>query len=152
MFKQVVFAFFVGALFAVGLGVSGMTQPEKVIGFLDIAGDWDPSLAWVMVGAIGTFGLIHVFVKEREKPVLAADWSHIPKVGADLTTRAKLGNVLFGVGWGLAGYCPGPAFVSLTGGQASAYAFVAAMFVGFLLSDGVSRLLQAAARKSSMSQ
>jgi uncharacterized membrane protein YedE/YeeE len=126
-------AFLAGLLFAIGLGVSGMVQPAKVIGFLDISSleRWNPALMWVMVGAIGTFAAIQFFASRLPKPLFAANWSHIPARGHDLDTKASIGNLLFGIGWGLAGYCPGPAIVSLASGSGEPLIFVTAMFTGF---------------------
>ena len=114
-------AFLAGVIFAIGLCLSGMTQPGKVIAFLDVTGDWDPSLAFVMMGAIG----VHVFFARR-RPAVAA------KV-LPVTPRLLIGSALFGIGWGLGGYCPGPALVSLVALAPVTLAFVAAMVVGMLL-------------------
>ncbi len=121
-----------GVIFAIGLGVSGMTDPGKVIAFLDVAGAWDPSLAFVMAGAIG----VH-FVFARRALVRPVTLSGAPialptKVGID--GRLLLGSALFGVGWGAAGFCPGPALVSAVGGLGlTALVFVGAMVAGMLL-------------------
>lgn len=117
-----------GLLFAVGLGIAGMTQPSKVIGFLDVAGDWDPSLAFVMGGAIVVYMPLLRLVKSRGRAVLAPRLS-LP-TRKDLDARLLLGAALFGVGWGLAGYCPGPAIVSLTTLGGPALVFGAAMLGG----------------------
>ncbi len=130
-------SFLSGVLFAVGLSLGGMTNPEKVMAFLDIGGAWDPALAWVMVGATGTFASIHPFAARLKKPLFAKDWSHIPKRGTDLPLLAKVGNVLFGVGWGLAGFCPGPALASVSSAEFSTLAFILTMFGGFWLWDGL---------------
>lgn len=126
-------SFLSGFLFAIGLALSGMVMPAKVVGFLDITSmeRWNPALLWVMVGAIGTFGTIQFFASRRPKPIFAPDWQHIPARGHDLDRRASMGNLLFGIGWGLAGYCPGPAIVSVSMGQHEAALFALAMFVGF---------------------
>jgi uncharacterized membrane protein YedE/YeeE len=100
-----------GLIFSIGLAVSGMTQPKKVLAFLDIFGDWDPSLMFVMVGAIGTYSVAYRLVLKRQKP-LFENKLHIPeprKVDRELI----LGAIIFGIGWGLAGFCPGPALTSL---------------------------------------
>jgi uncharacterized membrane protein YedE/YeeE len=117
-----------GALFALGLGVGGMTQPSKVIGFLDVAGAWDPSLAFVMMGAIGVGVVPFRFVLRRSRPLLGGTL-HVPRT-KHVDARLVLGAALFGVGWGLGGYCPGPALVSLVTGQAPVLIFVAAMAAG----------------------
>lgn len=117
-----------GLIFGVGLVLSGMTQPSKVINFLNVAGEWDPSLAFVMVGAIAVHMLAYVWVKRLPNPLLSASW-HLP---TQTTVDAPLlvGAILFGAGWGLGGYCPGPAIVSLVSGAQSTVLFVVAMLTG----------------------
>ncbi|HET9237728.1 MAG TPA: DUF6691 family protein [Oligoflexus sp.] len=129
--KQGLAAFAVGFIFAIGLGVSGMTQPEKVMGFLDVFGNWDPSLMFVMIGAIGVHAVAYRLIRKRSSPLLAGSW-HVP-TKKDLTPALMIGSVLFGLGWGLAGYCPGPAVTSLASFQFQAWLFVAAMLVGMLI-------------------
>ena len=128
---RMIVALFAGALFGLGLAVSGMTNPAKVIGFLDVAGEWDPTLAFVMGGAllvtIPTFRLI----LGRPRPILA-DGFALPTKSA-LDGRLLGGAALFGVGWGLSGFCPGPAVAALVTGLAPVFAFVAAMMVGMVL-------------------
>lgn len=124
-----------GVLFGLGLGVSGMTLPSKVVGFLDLTGTWDPSLAFVMVGAIALHLVLYRLVRRRASP-LFADMFHVPK-RRDLDPRLVVGAVIFGVGWGLGGYCPGPGLVGLASGSASASVFVVAMIVGMLFHDRV---------------
>ena len=128
--------FGVGLLFGTGLILSGMTDPGKVIGFLDLFGAWDPSLAFVMGGAIlvgvGAFAL----AKKRTTTFLGGAL-HLPKSN-DIDKRLVVGGLVFGAGWGLAGFCPGPALVSLGAGQPKAAAFVLAMLVGM----GVFELLE----------
>jgi uncharacterized membrane protein YedE/YeeE len=128
-------AFVSGALFALGLGVGGMTQPAKVIGFLDVAGPWDPSLAFVMLGAVGAYGIAFRLIRRRTRPVLASAFS-IPG-RRDVDARLVGGAALFGVGWGLAGYCPGPGIVSLVAGATPVVVFVSAMLVGMRAADGL---------------
>lgn len=128
-------AFLAGVLFSVGLVVSGMTQPGKVIGFLDFFGDWDPSLAFVMGGAVAVNALLYRFTMRRERPVLDVDF-HVPN-RTDIEPRLVAGGVLFGVGWGLMGYCPGPALASAPSGALSALYFVAAMIAGILLHEAL---------------
>jgi uncharacterized membrane protein YedE/YeeE len=120
-----------GVLFAIGLGISGMLNPANVRGFLDILGDWKPALMLVMVGAIAVYGIANQFVLRMKKPVFESDWGHLPRPGFDFPLQAKVGAVLFGVGWGLAGLCPGPAIVSLVSLNPSVLLFVVSMFVGF---------------------
>lgn len=130
---RVFVSFVSGLLFALGLGISGMVRPEKVIGFLDVTGNWDPSLIGVMVGGILSYALIHALYRGKTRPLFEQDWRHMPRVGRDLPVQAVIGNVLFGAGWALAGYCPGPALVSLSSGHASALIFGASMVVGLFL-------------------
>lgn len=118
--------FSAGLLFGVGLCVSGMTRPSKVIGFLDVAGAWDASLLVVMMGAVGVHFVAYRFLIARRSAPLLADRFSLPAArGIDLSLLG--GAVLFGVGWGLGGYCPGPAVVSLASGAIGAFVFVAAM-------------------------
>ena len=102
-------SFVSGIVFALGLGISGMTRPIKVIGFLDLFGNWDASLAFVMIGAIAVYFLAHRISLNMTSPLLAAKFS-LP-TRSDLDRRLVIGAVIFGVGWGLAGFCPGPAIV-----------------------------------------
>jgi uncharacterized protein len=132
---QLATAFLAGVLFAFGLGVGGMTQPARVIGFLDFAGRWDPSLAFVMSGAVVTYAVLFRLVRRRKRPMLAAAFS-IP-TRRDVDGRLLAGAALFGVGWGLAGYCPGPGIVSLAAGTAPVVVFVTAMVAGMAIADAV---------------
>lgn len=124
-----------GVLFGVGLAMSGMTDTAKVQGFLDIFGEWIPDLAFVMGGAVLiTLALTHVILR-RSTP-LFADKFYLPgKTGID--RRLVLGSLCFGIGWGLYGYCPGPAIASLSYLDWNAYVFVAAMLCGMLLAEKV---------------
>ena len=122
-----------GALFAVGLAVSGMTNPARVLGFLDVAGTWDPSLAFVMGGALLAFAVGHRIVLRRERPLLGGSFPSAPEARID--ARLLSGAALFGIGWGLAGFCPGPAVVSLGWPREPALWFVPAMVVGMLLAQ-----------------
>lgn len=128
--RQNAVAFVVGILFSIGLALSGMTQPQKVIEFLN-PWHWDPSLLFVMVGAIGIHALSYPLIKRRSSPLLDTKW-HVP-TRKDLTTRLVLGSALFGVGWGLGGFCPGPGLTSLASGNFQSFVFVAAMIIGMLL-------------------
>ena len=123
-------AFATGTLFAVGLVISGMTDPAKVRGFLDVTGAWDPSLAFVMMGAIGVHAPLAYLIAKRSAPVLAPAFAPLAKV---VDRRLVIGAAIFGAGWGIAGYCPGPAIVSLVGGPVAGLAFVVAMAVGMVL-------------------
>jgi uncharacterized membrane protein YedE/YeeE len=117
-----------GLVFGLGLIVSGMANPAKVLGFLDLAGAWDPSLALVMAGAI-TVGLVAFFVASNRTVSLLGNAMNLP-TERHIDGRLVLGSVLFGIGWGIAGFCPGPGLVALGMGEAKALAFVAAMLVG----------------------
>lgn len=130
-----------GLLFGAGLAISGMVLPEKVIGFLDVAGSWDPSLAFVMVGAI----LVHMpFVRwaQRRKMSLWGDALQLPK-RKDIDKRLVIGALLFGLGWGISGVCPGPGIVDLVTLAPGIIAFVAAMLAGMLLQHAVDRRIAA---------
>lgn len=117
-----------GLLFGFGLLLSGMTNPAKVLAFLDLAGAWDPSLALVMAGAIGAALLPMTWARRRSRTLLG---SPIQMPGKrEIDRRLVLGSLLFGVGWGIAGLCPGPALALLAGGFWQAWLFVAAMLAG----------------------
>lgn len=124
-------AFVAGLIFAIGLALSGMTQPGKVTAFLDLFGNWDPSLAFVMMGAIGVYSFLYRLIRHRAAPLYAPAFS-VP-TRSDLDTRLIGGAALFGIGWGLSGFCPGPAVTSLASGQWSVIVFVAAMVAGMAL-------------------
>ena len=121
-------ALLAGLVFGIGLLLSGMADPAKVLGFLDLAGRWDPSLALVMGGAIGVSLLPFAFARRMRRAVLGAPMS-LPNVTA-IDSRLVLGSLAFGAGWGLAGFCPGPALVALGTGEAKAIVFVIAMVAG----------------------
>ncbi|UJR84512.1 DUF6691 family protein [Sandaracinus amylolyticus] len=123
--KQGLAAFAAGALFAIGLVVGGMTEPANVIGFLDVTGDWRPALMFVMVGAIAVNASVYRWVRRRRAPLLAETFA-LP-TRRDLDRRLLAGAALFGVGWGLGGYCPGPGVTALASGSISAVVFVLAM-------------------------
>lgn len=128
-------AFVAGLTFGAGLIVSGMTRPGKVIGFLDVLGNWDASLAFVMLGAIGVHLVVYRVVRKRPSPLFSKEWG-IPS-RRDIDLRLILGAALFGAGWGIAGYCPGPGLVSVAGATPGIVVFVAAMLLGMF---GVQRL------------
>lgn len=128
---KLLIAFLGGALFSVGLGISGMTDPNKVIAFLDVTGNWDPSLAFVMAGAMVPNIILFRFILKRDKPVLDSRF-HLPDNNA-IDWRLVSGAALFGIGWGMSGYCPGPAITSVVGGGSLAILFVATMIVGAFL-------------------
>ena len=138
-------AFVVGLLFGVGLILSGMTDPSKVIGFLDLAGAWDPSLACVMGGAILVGFVAFRLARTRTESFLGGAM-HLP-TARYIDRELILGSLAFGVGWGLAGYCPGPAVVALGAGQDKAVVFVIAMIAGMALYEAADRLLHARRRR-----
>jgi uncharacterized membrane protein YedE/YeeE len=123
-------AFFAGLVFGIGLLLSGMTDPGKVQGFLDVAGAWDPSLAFVMAGAIAVGFFAFALAKRRARAFLGGAM-RLPQ-RRDIDARLVGGAIVFGIGWGLAGFCPGPALVSLGSGEAKAAVFVAGMLAGML--------------------
>lgn len=134
---RVLAAIVAGVLFALGLAVSGMVRPTKVLAFLDVAGAWDPSLAFVMIGAIGVHAIAVVVARRRGRPV-ASDkfhWSDRSAIDAPLVG----GALLFGIGWGLGGFCPGPALVSAAAGGVAPVAFVVAMAAGMFLHHRTAR-------------
>ena len=135
--------FLAGLIFAIGLAISGMTQPHKVVGFLDFFGNWIPDLAFVMGGAVITNFIALRLTLRREKPVFAPAFG-LP-TRTDLDARLIGGAALFGMGWGLGGFCPGPALVALPSGMTPVLVFVGAMLVGMIGFD----LLSAAGRSSS---
>jgi len=136
--KQILTAFGIGLLFGLGLVVAGMTNPAKVIGFLDFFGAWDPSLAFVMGGALGVTALGYRFALARPTPVLAESF-HLP-TKKDIDVRLVTGAVVFGLGWGLAGLCPGPALAGLGTFKTDILVFCASMVIGAFLFRAVDRM------------
>lgn len=132
--------FLAGLLFGIGLLISGMTDPAKVQGFLDLAGLWDPSLALVMGGAIAV--AFYAFVVARRRKTNAFGGAMRLPTATQIDRRLLIGSALFGVGWGLAGFCPGPAWVSMASGQPKAALFVAAMLAGMVLFEVIERMRQ----------
>lgn len=131
-------AFAAGLVFGFGLLLSGMADPGKVKGFLDLAGAWDPSLAFVMAGAIGV-GFFAFRIAGRRGQSLFGGPMQLPQ-RSDIDTRLVAGSVVFGIGWGLAGFCPGPAVVALGAGYDKAFVFVLAMLAGMLAYRAAERL------------
>ena len=128
---KLVLFFLAGALFGMGLAVSGMTDPGRVIGFLDIFGAWDPALLFVMAGAVGVYGLGMLILrraKNRDLDLPSAASSPIDR-------QLVIGSTIFGVGWGLGGFCPGPALANLGALQVEALLFVPTMAIGMLLAQ-----------------
>ncbi len=130
-------AFFCGLLFGLGLLLSGMTDPGKVQGFLDLAGAWDPSLAFVMGGAISV-GLLPFALAARRTRTLLGEAMRLPGATV-IDRRLVLGSLTFGVGWGLAGFCPGPSVVSMASGELKGLVFVLAMVAGMLAFEWMER-------------
>jgi uncharacterized membrane protein YedE/YeeE len=129
---SLVLAGLAGALFGAGLLLSGMTRPERVIGFLDVTGAWNPSLAFVMGGALAVYAVATRLVRRRRgEPWFDATF-HLP-TRRDVDARLLVGAAIFGVGWGIGGVCPGPGLVALGAGSADAIAFVVAMVAGLAL-------------------
>jgi uncharacterized membrane protein YedE/YeeE len=133
--KAALVSFISGIVFALGLGISGMTRPIKVIGFLDFFGQWDATLAFVMVGAIGVYFVAYRLTRSMPSPLLAPRFS-IPN-RTDFDAKLIGGAALFGAGWGLGGFCPGPAVTSLASGALPVFVFVAAMAAGIYLHQWV---------------
>lgn len=130
-------AFLVGLLFGLGLITSGMTDPSKVIGFLDLAGAWDPSLAFVMGGAVLIGAVAFTVAKKLQRSLLGVPMQLSSVTGLD--KGLLIGSLVFGIGWGLSGFCPGPAVVSAAAGQPKALIFVASMLAGMALYNMIER-------------
>ena len=118
----------IGVLFGWGLILSGMSNPQKILGFLDLAGNWDPSLAFVMMGAV-LVGLAGFYVVSKRTEAFFGGALHIP-TRRDITKPLLIGSLIFGAGWGIAGFCPGPVLVAVGAGHLKAFVFVAAMLAG----------------------
>lgn len=134
--RSVLAAFIAGLLFGIGLAVSQMINPEKVLAFLDVSGNWDPSLALVMASALLVSAIGYRLSQRRAQPVFATRFE-IP-TSRDIDWRLLTGALIFGIGWGLAGYCPGPALAAAGIGTAEPLIFVVAMLAG----SGVARVLE----------
>ena len=130
-----------GLVFGLGLIVSGMANPAKVLGFLDLAGAWDPSLAFVMAGAIAVAAFAFALAKKRTASFLGAAMK-LPG-SRDIDGRLVIGSLLFGIGWGVAGFCPGPGLVALGMGEIKALIFVGAMLAGMGIFELIERRKQA---------
>ena len=127
-----------GLVFGLGLIVSGMANPAKVLGFLDLAGPWDPSLGLVMGGAIAVGFFAFLLARNRARSILGAEM-RLPNA-RHIDRRLVLGSVLFGMGWGVAGFCPGPGLVALGMGESKALVFVAAMLAGMAVFELIEKL------------
>lgn len=135
--KKLAVALASGLLFGFGLALAGMTDPMKVLGFLDITGDWDASLMLVLGGAVGMTALCFRKVMQRQCPMLASEF-HLPKK-TKIDTPLVIGSVMFGIGWGISGYCPGPGVALLAAPNAETLYFLPAMLAGWLLYALVNR-------------
>jgi uncharacterized membrane protein YedE/YeeE len=129
--KALATTFFAGLLVALGMGVAGMTQPTKLIGFLDFTGAWDPSLLVVLSGAVLTFGAAYKLSRRRTRPFLAPKFA-IP-TRRDIDFPLVVGASLFGIGWGITGICPGLAIIEVVSGSISIWVFLSAMVAGMVL-------------------
>jgi len=128
-------ALFCGTIFGIGLVISQMINPAKVLGFLNVFGEWDPSLAFVMIGALVVSSpLFHLF-KNKEKPIFSTSFSI--SENKEIDKRLIFGSILFGAGWGLAGLCPGPAISSIALLNISSVTFVFSMFIGFYIASKI---------------
>jgi uncharacterized membrane protein YedE/YeeE len=125
--------YLIGVLFGWGLIISGMTNPHKILGFLDFAGAWDPSLLFVMIGAI-IVGLGGFYIASKRTEAFFGGALHIPK-RRDITKPLIIGSLIFGAGWGIAGFCPGPAIVALGAGHLKTLLFLVAMLAGMEICD-----------------
>ena len=143
---QLLMALLAGLVFGLGLIVSGMTDPSKVTGFLDLAGAWDPSLGLVMGGAIGVGLVAFRFARTRPRALLGGPMQ-LPTT-RQIDRRLVLGGLTFGIGWGLAGFCPGPALASLATGGSKPLIFTAAMLVGMVIFEVLDRLSPSRALKA----
>lgn len=141
---ELIAAIAVGALFGVGLMVSGMTDPARVVGFLQLDRGWDPSLAFVMAGAIAVNAPLLAWTRRRSGPLLGERF-YLP-TRRDLDAPLVIGAAVFGIGWGLGGLCPGPGVVAAGAGRGAALAFVAAMLIGMAGARAVIRAIVLARR------
>ncbi|HIF54287.1 MAG: YeeE/YedE family protein [Methylococcales bacterium] len=129
--KQIIACLFAGLLFGIGLALSSMIDPNKVLNFLDVAGNWDPSLAFVMIGALSVTFIAFHFIPKRAKPIFDDQFS-LP-TRTDIDKPLIIGAALFGIGWGMAGFCPGPALSTLGIGLLEPGIFVLSMLAGFVV-------------------
>jgi len=138
MILQSIVSFCVGAIFSIGLVLAGMTQPRKIIGFLDVFGDWDPSLVFVLASAVGVYFITFQLVMKRKSPLLAPKF--LVPTSTDLELKLVIGGLLFGAGWGISGLCPGPALATLGTASASVITLMITMLIGFYISFYIGRL------------
>lgn len=139
--KAILSSYFGGLIFAIGLGIGGMTQPQKILAFLDVFGKWDPSLAFVMAGALVVHFVLFRLIVKRKSPRFASDFQ-IPS-RTDIDQRLFIGAAIFGIGWGLGGYCPAPAITALASLSEKPLIFVVSMIGGMLASKFVSSKIPA---------
>lgn len=144
--QRSILAGIVGLIFGTGIAFSGMANPAKVLNFFDIAGTWDPSLAFVMGGALLVTAIGYRFVFKRDKPVWEAKF-HLP-ANRKLDTPLIVGSAVFGIGWGISGFCPGGAIPALGLGEASAWAFVGSMLIGIFAARTIRIALEQRATQS----
>ena len=133
MIKQSIISFVCGVVFTIGLTLSGMTQPAKIVGFLDVFGNWDYTLVFVMVSAVGVYFITFQMITQRKTPLVASKFL-IP-TRKDLDFRSISVGVLFGVGWGISGLCPGPILASIGKGTASIITVLIFMLIGLFISS-----------------
>lgn len=144
--QRIVLAGIIGLIFGTGIALSGMANPAKVLNFFDIAGAWDPSLLLVMAAALAVTAIGYFFVLRRERPVLEAKF-HLP-TSRKIDLPLVAGSAIFGVGWGISGFCPGGAIPALGLGEASAWAFVGSMLAGIFAARTVRQALEQRATQS----
>jgi uncharacterized protein len=137
MTRGILACFASGALFGVGLAVSSMTDRHVVLGFLDVFGDWNPRLVFVMAAAVAVTAVAYRLILRRPAPAAGGEF-HVPKAGA-IDARLVAGAAIFGVGWGLAGFCPGPALVAVAAGLRDAWIFLPAMIAGSWIAGRLAR-------------
>ena len=128
-------ALFCGTIFGIGLVISQMINPAKVLGFLNVFGEWDPSLAFVMIGALIISSPLFHLLKNKEKPIFSTSFSI--SENKEIDKRLIIGSILFGAGWGLVGLCPGPAISSIALFKVSSVTFVFSMFIGFYIASKI---------------
>jgi uncharacterized membrane protein YedE/YeeE len=143
---RLILSYFIGLIFGIGISISGMANPAKVINFFDIAGTWDPSLAFVMGGALIVTFIGYRFVLARTEPLLSARFQ-LP-MRRDLDLPLIGGSAVFGIGWGIAGFCPGGALPALGTGRSEVFIFVAALIAGIF----VAKIVQAAFSRRATAQ
>ena len=132
--NRIVVGAIAGIIFGSGMIISEMVNPHKVIAFLDIFGQWDPSLAFVMIGALVVFAPCYYLLIKKRKTAINGD-AIAPKNSNKIDAKLTVGAIVFGIGWGLAGFCPGPAIINLGGGNYAAFVFVAAMILGMVIAN-----------------